>query len=97
MLGEVTNNDNDDPGTHEDPIVHVPADLRRNERASDQGGRLRPFERHDISDAGSPPDNDYPGRDEASAAEDPSNPARSLPEEHFDSHGEADHQRPISP
>jgi hypothetical protein len=85
MLGEVA--DNNDPGTHEDPVVHVPADLRPNERVRDRGGRLRPFERHDISDAGSPPDNDHPGKGEATAAEDPSDPARSLSEEHFDSLG----------
>lgn len=95
MLGEGT--DNEDLGASEDPIVHVPADLRPNERAADRGGRPRPFERDDISDAGSPPDNDYPGREETTGAEDPSDPARSLPEEHFDSPGEAADQRPVSP
>jgi hypothetical protein len=94
MIGEGADSN---PGAHEDPIVHVPVDLRPNERETDRGGRPRPFERDDISDAGSPPDNDYPGREEATAAEDPSDPARSLPEEHFDSLGEADHQRPVSP
>lgn len=95
MRGEGT--DENDLGADADPIVHVPADIRSNERAADRGWRPRPFERTDISDAGSPPDNDYPGREETTGAEDPSDPARSLPEEHFDGFGEAAEQRTMSP
>ena len=73
----------------DDPIVQVPADMRAHERDVDRSGLPRPFERDDITDAGSPPDNDYPGRDETTGAEDPSDPARSLTQEHSDNVGEA--------
>ena len=78
----------EDPGPAEDdPIVQVPADIQALKR-DDRRGLPRPFERDGITDAGSPPDNDYPGRDETTGAEDPSDPARSLTQEHSDDVGE---------
>ena len=75
----------------DDPIVQVPADIQARKR-DDRGGLPRPFERDGITDAGSPPDNDYPGRDETTGAEDPSDPARSLTQEHSDNVGGATDQ-----
>ncbi len=87
MVGEAASG-NSDPGDKDGPIVQVPADMQAPKRDVDRDGLPRPFEREGITDAGSPPDNDYPGRDETTEAEDPSDPAHSLPREDSGSVGE---------
>jgi hypothetical protein len=88
MVGEAASG-NSDPGDKDGPIVQVPADMQAPKRDADRDGLPRPFEREGITDAGSPPDNDYPGRDETTGGGDPSDPVRSLPQEHADGLGEA--------
>jgi hypothetical protein len=86
MIDEAT--DKSDTSAQEGPIVHVPTELLVTERDTDRSGHPCPFE-YDHIDAGSPPDNDYPGRDETTGGGDPSDPVRSLPQEHADGLGEA--------
>jgi hypothetical protein len=81
--------DKSDVSAQEDPIVHVPTELLVTERDTDRSGHPRPFECDHIIDAGSPQDNDYPGRDETTGGGDPSDPVRSLPQEHADGLGKA--------